>query len=125
VVGFDVQPEKASASSLERAGGVHSLIDAAAVFSFRQTKELHAVLEITEFKPGTNSADPGFQQDVVGQVGQRVPREVKVHGRVVYEGAASNEQSIYSWFTGRRMVILLVRGVKNPEVLLDALLARL
>lgn len=122
IAGFDVRSEPASASSVEKAGGPNSLIDGAALFSVRQGEQLNGVIEISEFKPSANPGDEGFQQEVVGQIGQRVPRPVKVHARTVYEGAAPNGQSIYTWFTGRRMVLLLTHGIKNPDVLRDALL---
>jgi hypothetical protein len=123
VAGYVVQPELKAVSTLQSAGP-RSLFDGAAVYSFRRSGTLLAVLEIGEFLPSSDVVSPDFQAEVVGQVGESVPQRTHELGRIVYEGTA-NSQSIFMWFDGRRLMVLLVHDIDNPRGFLQSVLRSL
>ena len=123
ISGYNVQLEPKAINALNTKAS-NALLTGGTVFSFRQGQggDLLAVLEIGEFKPGTDVSSKDFQEEVVGQIGQSVPRPTHELGRVVYEGSAPNQQAIFMWFDGNRMKLLLVHGIDKPRNFLQAVL---
>jgi hypothetical protein len=121
IAGFAVQSEPKTASKLNT-GDPHTLLDGGAVYSLRQNGELDAVLEVAQLKPSVNGGDLSFQQSVVGQIGESVPRPVRVQKQTVYEATAADKQSVFTWFHAQRMYVLLTHDVSDPKPLLQGLL---
>jgi hypothetical protein len=123
LAGYSVTPEPKATSAL-KSGGVNSLLAGGTVFSLRRATTLYAVFEIGQLRPGTNGDDGGFQQDVADQLGQSVPRAVRVDGHTVYQGRGASQQSLFCWFTTTRMMVLLTHDIKDPNPLLEAALGQ-
>lgn len=112
--GYTVQADKAAAASLNR-GTPNTLLTGASVYGLRRGKQLFAVLEIGDLKASARSGDPSLEPDVAGQLGQSIPRPVQLAGHTVYEGTAPDHETVFSWFSGERMMVLLVHGLNNAE----------
>lgn len=80
--------------------------NALALFSLRENALLRASLEIGRFNSLARPNSAGFRNQILGKIGSREPRSMRVGDETVYV-TAGNEQAIFVWFDGHGAFVLI------------------
>lgn len=73
--------------------------DALALFSLRENDLLRASLEMGRFNSLARPDSKGFRNQLLGKIGSREPRSMRVGSETIYV-TAGNQQAIFVWFDG-------------------------
>lgn len=109
--GLAVTEEPKATQTLKEISG-RSYVAEGWVYSLRDSGELKALLQISRLTPSARPDDADWRRRIVGQIGGRVSKPVKIAGVLVYSGRQT-EQTVNIWFRDGFMLVLAVRD--DPE----------
>jgi hypothetical protein len=81
-------------------------LDALAVFSLREGDLLRATLQVGRFNSLGRPGSASFRQRILQKIGSQAPEPYRIGDKTTYV-TAGNKQSIFVWFSGRGMFVLI------------------
>lgn len=119
VLGLKVQQEQLS-QDLEDVDRPY--FDALALFSLRENDLLRASLEVGRFNSLARPNSQSFRNQLLGKIGSREPRSMRVGGKTIYV-TAGNQQAIFVWFDGDGVFVMIThQDFAFPRTLLRRIL---
>lgn len=119
ILGLRVQQEQL-AKGLEDVDRPY--FDALALFSLRENDLLRASLEIGRFNSFARPKSEGFRNQILGKIGSREPRSMRVGRQTIYV-TAGNQQAIFVWFDGDGVFVMIThQDFAFPRTLLRRIL---
>lgn len=96
--------------------------DALALLSLRENDLLRASLEIGRFNSLARPGNAGFRNQILNKIGSKPPEPITVGRDTVYF-TSGNRQSIFVWFEGRGLFVLIAhQDFLFPRTLLRRLI---
>ncbi|MHB8718628.1 MAG: hypothetical protein ACYDAC_07020 [Candidatus Dormibacteria bacterium] len=104
------------------AGGTDALVTGGTLYSFRMGGALDATLQVSPFKAGFDWRDDSVQAGIAGQIGESIMR-LHTYGRErVYVGTG-DRSLVFVWFRDNLLHVLLTHDIRDPDPLVNALVA--